>query len=181
MRAALAVPSAITFTRILFFPYLAKEILRGNFSWAAVLCFVVALTDNIDGWVARRWRLETRFGAALDPVADKLLMVTVFLSLYGAGAVPGWLVAVIFGRDAAILLVAGATLLLTPIRDFAPSRWGKLSTFLQVFAACMTLIWRAGWFGDIWWVAWFAWGLCAAVTAGSGLHYLYLWKRRVWG
>lgn len=181
MRLALALPSAITFTRILFFPYLAAQIAQGYFSRAVIVFFVIAVTDSIDGWVARRWNLQTRFGAVLDPLADKLLLVTIYLSLYSVGAVPRWLAAIIFGRDIAILLVAGATILATDIRDFAPSKWGKLSTFIQIFTACTTMIWRANWLGDIWWIAWFTWVVCGCWTAASGFHYLYLWKRRMWG
>ncbi|MEP7365979.1 MAG: CDP-alcohol phosphatidyltransferase family protein [Acidobacteriota bacterium] len=183
MRAALALPSAITFSRIALFPWISHAILNGRFGTAVWVFFFVAVTDSIDGWVARRWQLTTRFGAILDPIADKLLLVTIYASLGWVDAVPRWLVAIVFGRDVLILLLAGITMAAGRVRTFEPSRWGKLSTFVQICTAITAMVHHAhllDWLlGDVGWIAEVMFAVCAAWTTGSGLHYLFLWWRRL--
>lgn len=183
MRAALALPSVITFSRIALFPWISHAILNGRFATAMWVFFIVAITDSIDGWVARRWHLTTRFGTILDPVADKLLLVAVYASLGWVGAVPSWLVVIIFGRDVLILLLAGITMATGRVRTFEPSRWGKLSTFVQICTALTAMVHHAhllDWLlGDVSWIAVVTFAVCAASTTGSGVHYLFLWWRRL--
>ena len=183
MRAALALPSVITFSRIALFPWIAHAILDGRFATAVWVFFFVAITDSIDGWVARRWHLTTRFGAILDPIADKLLLVTIYASLGYVEAVPRWLVAIVFGRDVLILLLAGLTMASGRVRTFEPSRWGKLSTFVQICTAITAMVHHAhllDWLlGDLAWIAAVMFAVCASWTTGSGLHYFFLWWRRL--
>lgn len=183
MRAALALPSVITFTRIALFPWIAHAIVNGRYATAVWVFLFVSITDSVDGYVARRWHLTTRFGAILDPIADKLLLVTIYASLGYSGAVPVWLVAIVFGRDVFILLLAGLTMASGKVKTFAPSRWGKLSTFVQICTAITAMVHHAhllDWLlGDIAWLAAVMFVVCAAFTAGSGLHYLFQWRRRL--
>lgn len=183
MRAALALPSAITFVRIALFPWIAWAIVQGRFDTAVRVFMAVALTDALDGFVARRWHLATRFGTILDPIADKLLLVTVFASLGWAGTVPGWLVVIVFGRDTLILLLAGVTMATGRVRTFHPSVWGKLSTVVQAGTVVAAMVHHAHLLpefpGGTGRVAELMYGLCALATAGSGFHYLYLWRKRL--
>ena len=183
MRAALALPSVITFSRIALFPWISHAILNGRFATAVWVFFFVAITDSVDGWVARRWHLTTRFGTILDPIADKLLLVTIYASLGWVGAVPGWLVAIVFGRDVLILLLAGVTMATGRVRTFEPSRWGKLSTLVQICTAITAMVHHAhllDWLlGDVRGIATVMFAVCAASTTGSGVHYLFLWWRRL--
>lgn len=183
MKAALALPSVITFTRIAFFPWIAHAIVNGRFATAVWVFLFVSITASLDGFVARRWHLTTRFGAILDPIADKLLLVTIYASLGYAGAVPAWLVGIVFGRDVLILLLAGLTMASGRVRTFAPSRWGKLSTFVQICTAITAMVHHAhllDWaLGNIAWLAQVMFFVCAAFTAGSGFHYLVQWRRRL--
>lgn len=182
MKAALALPSVITFTRIALFPWIAHAILNCRFATAVWVFFFVAITDSLDGWVARRWKLTTRFGTILDPIADKLLLVTVYASLGWVAAVPSWLVAIVFGRDVLILLLAGITMAAGRVRTFQPSLWGKLSTLIQVCTAIIAMVYHARLLellGDIGWLAALMFAVCAGWTTGSGLHYFFLWWRRL--
>jgi len=110
---------------------------------ALALTVLAGLTDALDGFLARRFSLITRLGAWLDPLADKALLVTLFLTLGQVGLLPWWLVGLVLARDAIILAMAGVALAFTSIRDFPPSIWGKLSTIVQVGACVGVLIMRA--------------------------------------
>src|SRR6516225_4259635 len=91
------------------------------------------VTDGIDGWIARRWKAQSKLGAMLDPIGDKLLLSGSFLTLALDHAMEWWLAALVLGRDALILLfAAGALLFSRSVREFPPSWWGKASTVAQI-------------------------------------------------
>jgi len=96
------VPNLLSALRLLAAPFAAWLILDGH-DIAAVLTFAAAgASDGLDGFIARRWGLTSRFGAWLDPAADKLLMLLCFAALFVVGRAPLWLVAVVMARDLAI-------------------------------------------------------------------------------
>ena len=154
----------LTFLRFVLVPFVILAILDGRHTLAPALFAVAALTDVLDGAVARHFRLATPAGAWLDPVADKCLISGVFLALAGAGTVPWWLVGIVFGRDFYILAGVAIVMLLTPVRKFPPSIWGKASTFVQVLTV---VAWMAGNVGPARVMLW----PCAAFTIWSGIHY----------
>jgi cardiolipin synthase len=156
----------LTFLRFVLVPFVIRAILDGRHTLALALFAVAALTDVLDGAVARRFRLATPAGAWLDPVADKCLISGVFLALAGAGTVPWWLVGIVFGRDFYILAGVAIVMLLTPVRKFPPSIWGKASTFVQVLTV---VAWMAGSVGPARAMLW----PCAAFTIWSGIHYTW--------
>jgi cardiolipin synthase len=156
----------LTFLRFGLVPFVIRAILDGHHTLALALFAAAALTDVLDGAVARRFRLATPAGAWLDPVADKCLMCGVFLALAGAGTVPWWLVGIIFGRDFYILAGVAIVMLLTPVRKFPPSIWGKASTFVQVLTAAAWMSGNMGQAGVMLWP-------CAAFTLWSGIHYTW--------
>jgi cardiolipin synthase len=154
-------------------------IMQGRFARALVLCAVAGVTDGLDGYLARRFDLDTRLGAFLDPLADKGLLVVVYLALGIADAVPRWLVVLVLGRDVMILLMAGLALLFTRIRDFPPSWWGKVSTTVQICSAVNFMAAKA-WPGAMFdTLIPLGIGLTAAATAWSGVHYLWLGVQRL--
>ena len=166
---------ANTFTslRLVLVPFIVWDILQGRHMQALVLFAIASVTDLLDGASARHFGLATQAGAYLDPIADKCLLSGVYLALAAARLVPWWLVAVIFGRDLYILLGVAVVLLLTPVRQFPPSRWGKLSTFVQIVTAVLWLgrnaleiqILETLSSAMIW--------PCAAMTVWSGIHYTW--------
>lgn len=160
-----------TLLRLILVPYVIGAILDGRHSRALELFFVAALTDVIDGTLARSYGLSTAVGAYLDPIADKCLLSGIFLALGATGAVPWWFVAVVFGRDIYILLAVVAVMALTKVRKFPPSFWGKISTFVQIATAVSWLV------ENIWPVpvlyaisSAMLW-VCAGFTLWSGIHY----------
>lgn len=165
-------PSALSVSRIFFTPPIAAAILGDEFPRAFLLCWIAGATDHLDGFLARRYGWQSRIGAWLDAVSDKVLLSTIYVCFALTADAPGWLVALVLGRDVMILLLAAAGLAFTPIRDFPPSIWGKLSTVVQIATAAAILA------GPDWLKPWML-GLCAAATGWSGAHYLFSAVQRV--
>jgi cardiolipin synthase len=160
-----------TLARLVLVPFVVGAILDGRNVAALKLFFAAALTDVIDGFLARNFGQATPFGAYLDPIADKLLLSGIYLALGATGAVPWWLVAFVLGRDIYILLAVIGIMALTKVRSFPPTRWGKISTFVQIATAICWMvqnIWQIAVFHQI--AAAMVW-VCALFTIWSGVHY----------
>ena len=100
------IPNVLTVLRLIGTVPVVWLILDHQFLTALLVSFLIAVTDSIDGWMARRWHLESRFGAIMDPLADKLLVGSGLVALLYVGEMPGWLVAMALGRDFLILIAA---------------------------------------------------------------------------
>jgi cardiolipin synthase len=126
------IPNMLSGLRLLAAPLAAWLILNDHDTAALIVFAVAGASDGLDGHVARRWGFTSRFGAWLDPVADKLLMLFCLTALYAVGATPVWLLALVMARDAAIatgwLLI---NYLALPQRS-EPLLIGKISTVVQV-------------------------------------------------
>lgn len=167
-------PNLLTAARLALVPVIAVEVLGGSFRLALVLTMLAGFTDVADGFLARRFHWASPLGAWLDPLSDKALMVTLFLTLGRVGAFPWWLVALVLARDAIILLMVGAAFAFTTIRDFPPSIWGKLSTLVQVGACVGVLLIRST---PLAWppgVGVFLVAATALATVWSGIDYVRL-------
>jgi cardiolipin synthase (CMP-forming) len=174
-------PNLLTASRFVLAPWVAVCILRQELRLALWLLVAAGITDGLDGFLARRCGMVTRLGARLDPVADKVLLVTVYISLGLAGLIPQWLVLIVVGRDLMILAFAGAALATSRRMEFAPSVWGKLSTLVQIVTGVAVIGAKAfpspglsAWTGVL--------PVITAVTTGwSGLHYAWqgawMWRR----
>lgn len=162
-------PNLFTLARLILAPFVASDILHGRYGRAIILLFAAGFTDVIDGFLARSLQKSTPAGAYFDPIADKILLSVIYVSLGVAGAIPWWMVAVVFGRDVLILAMAGYGLLLTAIRKFPPSMWGKISTFFQIGAALVVMVERAGIPAPVT----LALSLMIVGTVVSGLHYAW--------
>ena len=163
--------NVFTVFRLILVPYVVLAILDGRHAQALALFLAAALTDVIDGALARSYAMESQVGAYLDPIADKCLLSGIFLALGSTGTVPWWFVALVFGRDIYLLVAVVGVMALTKVRRFPPSRWGKLSTFAQIVTAVawmVTNIWPISIFHAIssatLWVS-------AGCTVWSGTHY----------
>jgi cardiolipin synthase (CMP-forming) len=160
-----------TLFRLILIPYIIGAILDWRHGRALELFFLAAVTDVIDGTLARSYGMTTQVGAYLDPIADKCLLSGIFLALGSTASVPWWFVAVVLGRDLYILLAVLAVMALTKVRKFPPSRWGKISTFVQIATAVTLLV------ENIWPVpalkaisSAMLW-VCVVFTIWSGVHY----------
>jgi cardiolipin synthase (CMP-forming) len=141
-------PNLISLARLALVPVVLRAIWLREYEWALAWCAVAGISDGLDGFLARRLRATSRFGAYLDPVADKLLLSGAYLTLGLDGVIPWWLTAVVFGRDALMLLAIGWAMRFTKLRDFEPTVWGKVSTAIQILTALVVLVDRTGFFGE---------------------------------
>jgi len=104
----LTIPNLITLGRVIFIPIIFWLLVSGQTRGAFLLFVLAGITDAVDGWLAKRWNMQTELGAYLDPMADKLLVVSIYVALGVAGELPSWLVIAVVSRD--ILIVLGVIL-----------------------------------------------------------------------
>jgi cardiolipin synthase len=159
----------LTIGRIILIPVFVTLLVYGRATAALAVFLLASLTDLLDGMIARR-RGPTRLGAYLDPMADKLLLTAAFVTLTYLKALPFWITAVVISRDLVLVLGAGLIHVAGGAVHPAPTRLGKLSTFLQmltVLSGMLAFYLRvpAG-------LAVLA-PATALVTAASGVQYLY--------
>jgi len=125
-------PNLLSALRLLAAPFAAWLILQGH-DIAALFTFAAAgASDGLDGFIARRWGVTSAFGAWLDPIADKLLMLFCFTALYAIGATPLWLLVLVVARDLAIVFGWLLIRLLSLPTPTSPLLIGKLSTAVQI-------------------------------------------------
>ena len=167
------VPNLLTGFRLVLVPAVISAILAGRHTQALVLFACAALTDVLDGAIARAFQISSQFGAYLDPIADKALLSGVFLALALSGSIPWWLVVIAFGRDLYLLSAAAILLWLTGRREFAPSVWGKVSTFVQVVTVTAWMARNMQPVPVLDSIAAAALWPCAAFTIWSGVHYTW--------
>jgi len=165
------VPNALTIARLLMIPAFVGLVLAsdGGHSWPAAIVFGAAgVTDQIDGWLARRWHVESRFGTIADPLADRLMIDAAVILLWHAGRLP-WAALAIPARDVA--LIAGYRLVADRGYDFSVNLAGKAATWLLYASLAFILVTRKGTDWPIW-IFWAGFALAAVALAG------YLLKAR---
>src|SRR3989344_277506 len=140
---SLSFANKVTIVRILTVPFFIATALyyapdRDYLRLVALCIFLVAvISDVIDGYIARTWKEKTKAGAILDPLADKLLLISAFICLYkirsllGGIQLPLWLVVAVISRDVMLLLGSGIIYLVHGRLDISPSKWGKAPDFFQ--------------------------------------------------
>jgi cardiolipin synthase (CMP-forming) len=135
----MTVPNLLTLSRILLTPLLMWFLVRRRMNEALVVFFIAGMTDVLDGFIARLFHQKSKFGAILDPMADKLLLVSSFLILGYLGLIPWWLVIIAVARD--IVIVTGTSVLFV-LRfhvEIRPTVLGKLTTLTQLVSVVVAL------------------------------------------
>ena len=168
----------ITLLRLVFVPVFAILVLDQHYRAALAVLTAAAISDVLDGTVARLLKQESALGMALDPIADKILMTTGYLTLSFRAALPWWLTIVVLSRDVAILATALVICLVAGYRPFRPSLLGKASTACQVFTLFIAVCNRAGVpiiTTDVRRVFVY---LTAALTLASAVHYVFVLRQK---
>lgn len=140
----LTAANQLTITRVLLVPVFVILLLYEYRGWALVAFFAAGLTDLFDGLIARRTGQKTTLGAWLDPMADKLLLVTMFVMLTlpdigSANRLPLWFTVLVISRDIVIVLTVAIVNLAVGHRTFRPSIYGKVATATYVVTGVVTL------------------------------------------
>jgi len=148
MSRIITVPNLLTVFRMVLIPIFVSLLFYQRFVWALFVFVTAGVTDGLDGLLARRFDQQSQLGTILDPIADKLMLVTAFIVLSMKGVfhpplpkhlpIPFWVTVAVISRDVFIIVGAAAINIMTGFRGFKPSWLGKLNTTVQIVA--ITLI-----------------------------------------
>ncbi|MGH9595516.1 MAG: CDP-alcohol phosphatidyltransferase family protein [Edaphobacter sp.] len=134
-----ALPNLLTLMRLFIIPFLIITILDGNYRVSFALFIFAGISDALDGLLARWLSQKTTLGQYLDPIADKLMLSTLFVVLTHVGMIPQYVTVLVFSRDAGILLISTLLFVTGALRDFRPSLLGKLNTLVQILGLTAVL------------------------------------------
>lgn len=140
LRQFRAAPNLLTLLRLFIIPFLVIALLDGRHGLAFGLFILAGFSDGLDGMAARMTNQYTRLGLYMDPIADKLLLSTLFVVLTHMGLVPRYVTVLVFSRDLGILLIAMLLFATGTLRDFRPSLLGKFNTLVQIFGLTLVLM-----------------------------------------
>jgi cardiolipin synthase len=129
-----AAPNLLTLLRLFALPFIVNAILDGHWGFAFGLVLFAGVSDGFDGLLARMLNQQTTLGLYLDPIADKLLLSSLFITLTLVGDIPRYVTILVFSRDLGILLISILLFATNTLRDFRPSFLGKANTFIQIIA-----------------------------------------------
>ncbi|WP_339635309.1 CDP-alcohol phosphatidyltransferase family protein [uncultured Sneathiella sp.] len=171
------IPNSITLIRMIMVPVIVWLILAEQMFAAFIVFALAGISDALDGLIAKQFDLVTPLGTYLDPLADKLLLVSIYITLGIQEVLPSWLVILVVSRDVLIVGAIILTSLLGLSVTIVPSKLSKLNTFCQIALAALVL-------GDIGFDVGFTEGIelfvfiVAGTTVLSGLTYILQWARQ---
>jgi cardiolipin synthase (CMP-forming) len=176
----LSIPNLITLARVLLVPVVVWAITAGEMKIAFALFLAAGVSDAVDGFLAKRFDMQTKLGAYLDPLADKAMIVSIYVALGIAGAIPFWLVIIVVSRD---IMIVGAVILSwlvdRPI-ELKPHMVSKANTVAQIVLAVLVLATRAFDF-EVDALLLLTMGAVAALTLLSTAFYVAGWVRHMNG
>ncbi|HYE65066.1 MAG TPA: CDP-alcohol phosphatidyltransferase family protein [Pyrinomonadaceae bacterium] len=184
----ITLPNLLTMFRMVLIPVFVSLLFYQQFFWALAVFVVAGVTDGLDGLFARRFDQKSQLGTILDPIADKLLLVTSFIVLSLPSItpqqpppshlpVPFWVTTAVISRDIFIIVGAAAINIVTGFRRFRPSWLGKLNTTVQILAVISILIaagipsWISGYYLPT------VYAMVFALAIISGVHYVFFASR----
>jgi cardiolipin synthase (CMP-forming) len=172
-------PNQLTLLRMIFVPFVVIQLVDGHYLWALIIFVAAGFSDGLDGLLARILHQQTLLGQYLDPIADKLLLSTMFLVLSILHHIPWKYTVVVFSRDVSILAASAVLFAIAGLRDFRPSIFGKANTFSQISAIFFVLLFavrRSRWI----WIARVVFLRATFIfTILSALHYVILVQQRL--
>lgn len=177
----LTVPNQLTFLRLGFLPFFIILILYGRYAAALAVLVAAALTDGLDGLLARRLDQKSALGAYLDPIADKLLLSSSFFILALKAKIKWWLAVLVLSRDVIILTTAAVIILVAGYRPFPPSFFGKVTTTVQILLVFVVVTAAVVNYPALEVLRRVLVYLVAAFTILSGFHYSVIIARRLHG
>jgi len=166
------IPNFLSLLRIILVPVFVIFLIQDEYYKALIIFVIAGLTDVLDGTMARLLNAQTKLGSYLDPIADKLLLATSFVTLAILGIIPSWLTVIVMSRDFIILLGIAILSLMSVTFEIKPAFISKVTTALQIGTIFFALIYKAvthdlnyNWILTLFW-------LTASFTVASGLVYI---------
>ena len=172
-------PNQLTLLRMIFVPFIVIHLVEGRYLWALVVFVVAGFSDGLDGLLARTLHQQTLLGQYLDPIADKLLLSTMFLVLAILHKIPWKYTVLVFSRDISILAASAVLFAIAGLRDFRPSIFGKANTFSQIAAIFFVLLEEVRPARWVWITRTVFLRATFFFTIISALHYVLLVQRRL--
>ena len=181
----ITLPNLLTMFRMVLIPVFVSLLFYQKFGWGLMVFMLAGVTDGLDGLLARRFDQKSQLGTILDPIADKLLLVTSFIVLSMPSIspqplprhfpVPFWVTAAVISRDIFIITGAAAINIVTGFKGFRPSWLGKLNTAIQILAIAAILVAASvpsvrGYLPTVYTTVF-------AFAVFSGVHYVYFASR----
>lgn len=173
-----SLPNLISLGRLVLVPIIVTLIIQPEWALAFTLFLVAGVSDAIDGWLAKRFDLRTELGAYLDPIADKALLVSIYISLAAVGVLPATIVVLVVSRDVMIVGAVMVSWLLDKPVAIRPLLVSKLNTLAQIALAACVLAAKAFAFPLGIWFTVFLY-VVAALTVASAAAYLTQWIRHM--
>lgn len=179
IKQLLTAANQLTLLRLIFIPFIVIAILDDRYKLALGLFLLAGLSDALDGLLARMLKQQTEMGQYLDPIADKLLLSTLFMVLSLEHRIPWRVTVLVFSRDVGILIVGGLLYASHTLRDIKPSIWGKLNTAVQVGTVLVILLLEVWPTHALWWLRRIGLACTFGLTLISWLHYTLAVNRRL--
>jgi cardiolipin synthase len=168
----MSLPNALTLIRILLIPLFVIFLISKSFHNALITFVIAGITDGIDGFIARIWNQRTDLGSYLDPIADKLLLASAFVTLAILRIIPSWLTVIVMSRDVLIALGFWVLTMTDHKPTLKPRYTSKITTVFQILTVIWSLLsvlqWRVAFLFPIFI------RLTAFFTILSGVHYIYI-------
>ncbi len=173
------VANQLTLLRLVFVPFIIINVVDGNYHWALGLFVAAGISDGLDGLLARTLKQQTLLGEYLDPIADKLLLSSLFLVLSFMHRIAWRFTVLVFTRDIGILIVSALLYATAGLRNFKPSVFGKLNTAAQIGALFFVLLFEIDSIPELYYAKRIFLWLTFLFTLLSGIHYIYLVGQRL--
>jgi cardiolipin synthase (CMP-forming) len=175
----LTAPNQLTLLRMIFVPFIVIHLVEGRYLWALIVFVIAGFSDGLDGLLARRLHQQTLLGQYLDPIADKLLLSTMFLVLSILHKIPWKFSVVVFSRDISILAASAVLFAIAGLRNFRPSIFGKANTFCQIGAVFFVLLLQVRPLRWVWIARTVSLRATFIFTIISAIHYVLLVQQRL--
>jgi len=172
-------PNELTLLRMIFVPFIVIQLVEGRYLWALILFVIAGFSDGLDGLLARKLHQQTMLGQYLDPIADKLLLSTMFPVLSILHKIPWKYTVLVFSRDISILAASAVLFAIAGLRNFKPSIFGKANTFSQIAAVFFVMLYCVRPLRWIWITRTVFLRATFFFTIISALHYVLLVQQRL--
>ncbi|HEX2328825.1 MAG TPA: CDP-alcohol phosphatidyltransferase family protein [Candidatus Angelobacter sp.] len=174
IRQLTSTPNLLTLMRLVFVPLIVLAVVGNHYSWALGIFIVAGITDGLDGLLARLMKQQTQLGQYLDPIADKLLLSTMFLVLSFMHRIPWGVTVLVFSRDIIIVIICTLLYITGAMKSFPPSFFGKANTAAQIVTVPLVLaneiIPHVRWIET---ARHLFFNIVVILTVVSGVHYLW--------